>query len=854
MAITRAQQAKQMLQKGGRIGLKKGSDDKKAAATREARRTSQYTAPKRSTFSSEIEDEIFTPGPGGGNDRDEVRTLREGIDEDGRPTQSEITERQKQKYINQFTSKGKVPPGPNRKRRQRALNYLNRNMLIDYNRLINPPTKMLSPTGYPNYGIPNLYQGINEALESGRTLKEILETGNRIPVGLSGSYEANPIPDLDIDSIRELAAQQSKFGSLTGFQADALEDLRETINKRDDLINTGDTSDIFPDQETFRNPDNKVEDPCLGPNPPAYCFPKEEDPEDETPKRNLAGLTPRIGGGIFDFTEFAADGGRIGLRGGKDASKSDFKTPSAASQVSRADPRDVGFNVKDAQTSKQYGDGITPTDDSGRIVTPKEVKTTPKEKKSFNVKDFLKTTKKKTQPLRDFLFLRDLVTGNIPGAAKNLALQFAPISQTGIATPNLATGNIVYDERLGFIDATTGNPVDTTMPDARQIKTYSTEDVKNLLGIKDKPTAEKFVTDPVFGGPEFIDEKGQANIMDKFRENLLEQETKFPNKPFDVQRSAAKTLGISPTNRSLIPSDFLDEPGQAATQTPFEDVAEDIVREYDLAEGGIAGIDREEFLLGGIVKGLKKAVRGVKKIAKSPIGKVALLAAGAGYGGFGPLKGLFSGVKGAGFLKSMAVNKSLLGTADYMGGPTGILDLIKEYPMASIFGASALAGLATPKQDGFDLDSYYADGRLNPNAPLNTRIAGSEFDFYGGQRAADGGRIGYQEGSKEPVAKKTMPLLDMEGMEKDYRETGGFVPIGRMEKADDVPARLSKNEFVFTADAVRNAGDGDIDKGSEVMYNMMKNLEAGGEVSEESQGLDGARKMFQTSQRLEEVL
>jgi len=122
--------------------------------------------------------------------------------------------------------------------------------------------------------------------------------------------------------------------------------------------------------------------------------------------------------------------------------------------------------------------------------------------------------------------------------------------------------------------------------------------------------------------------------------------------------------------------------------------------------------------------------------------------------------------------------------------------------------------------------------------------------------AANGGlmRTGYQEGSKEPVAKKVMPLLDMDGQEKDYRETGGFVDMGRMEKADDVPARLSKNEFVFTADAVRNAGDGSVDKGAEVMYNMMKNLESGGEVSEESQGLEGAREMFKTSQRLEEVL
>ena len=94
-------------------------------------------------------------------------------------------------------------------------------------------------------------------------------------------------------------------------------------------------------------------------------------------------------------------------------------------------------------------------------------------------------------------------------------------------------------------------------------------------------------------------------------------------------------------------------------------------------------------------------------------------------------------------------------------------------------------------------------------------------------------------------------LMDLGGMEKDYREEGGFVPIGGKEKADDVPARLSKNEFVFTADAVRNAGNGDIDEGAQVMENVMRHLEAGGTVSPDSQGLEGAREMFQTSQRLE---
>ena len=61
--------------------------------------------------------------------------------------------------------------------------------------------------------------------------------------------------------------------------------------------------------------------------------------------------------------------------------------------------------------------------------------------------------------------------------------------------------------------------------------------------------------------------------------------------------------------------------------------------------------------------------------------------------------------------------------------------------------------------------------------------------------------------------------------ERDYRDKGGFVPVGIKEKADDVPAMLSKNEFVFTADAVRGAGNGSIEKGAQKMYDTMKRLE-----------------------------
>ena len=142
--------------------------------------------------------------------------------------------------------------------------------------------------------------------------------------------------------------------------------------------------------------------------------------------------------------------------------------------------------------------------------------------------------------------------------------------------------------------------------------------------------------------------------------------------------------------------------------------------------------------------------------------------------------------------------------------------------------------LENKDDDDFDIEEYYKMAGID--------IPENQYRFL-----AEGGDV-------EPVAKKTMPLLDMDGQEMDFRQEGGFVPIGRMEKADDVPARLSKNEFVFTADAVRNAGGGDVDKGAEVMYNTMKNLEAGGEVSEETQGLEGAKQMFQTSQRLGEVV
>ena len=80
---------------------------------------------------------------------------------------------------------------------------------------------------------------------------------------------------------------------------------------------------------------------------------------------------------------------------------------------------------------------------------------------------------------------------------------------------------------------------------------------------------------------------------------------------------------------------------------------------------------------------------------------------------------------------------------------------------------------------------------------------------------ANGGIMGYNMGGS------VLPR----GMEMDYRQ-GGFIPMGSKERADDVPARVSKNEFVMTADAVRAAGGGSVNQGAKKMYQLMNNLEA----------------------------
>ena len=342
---------------------------------------------------------------------------------------------------------------------------------------------------------------------------------------------------------------------------------------------------------------------------------------------------------------------------------------------------------------------------------------------------------------------------------------------------------------------------------------------------------------------------------------------------------------------SLVPDrGLLEVPGIPITPEQrqlIEDEQLGDIRDIMAADGGMIGggimdaAGRQQYFLGKLVK---KAKRAVKKIVKSPIGKIGLGALALKFGlPSGAKSGIMDFLFKQGTLGSGLTGKGMLALGGALSAAPLLFQQEEEQgeglsttgsvggnidpraytdPYKVLFPAFRAEG--SPKEgekgimkvasgpDMTDTLNELANQLFGKDLRLLTEeemdALRDEAERLTQKYMAEGGS------AKEPVAKKTMPLLDMGGKEMDLRAEGGFVPIGRMEKADDVPARLSKNEFVFTADAVRNAGDGDVDKGAEVMYNMMKNLEAGGDVSKESQGLEGARNMFQTSKRLEEVI
>jgi len=267
---------------------------------------------------------------------------------------------------------------------------------------------------------------------------------------------------------------------------------------------------------------------------------------------------------------------------------------------------------------------------------------------------------------------------------------------------------------------------------------------------------------------------------------------------------------------------------------------------------------RQLYGLGSIVK---KIGRAAKKVVKSDIGKAALLygataglgalgagaaRAGTGFGIFAPSNVLANLGTSYSAFKASPFGTKIFGqlTGSDVGGNIrsgGLLNFLKspKGAAAAIGATSLLGGMFTAKeQEDIEelresgdpeklknyLRRYYSN--LNPSADTDT------VESFVRANMARGGDTA-EENAMQASGIMNLPLNQNPAgvTELDLRETGGFIPpVGVKEKADDIPAMLSNNEFVFTADAVRGMGDGDVNRGAQRMYAMMKKLEDGGRV------------------------
>ena len=257
---------------------------------------------------------------------------------------------------------------------------------------------------------------------------------------------------------------------------------------------------------------------------------------------------------------------------------------------------------------------------------------------------------------------------------------------------------------------------------------------------------------------------------------------------------------------------------------------------------------RQMYGLGSLVKSItkpfKSVAKGVKSFAKSDLGKAAIFA-GLGMIPFGATgTSLFSRIGSSPLVSKILSSKALSKIGDVA------LDVGVGSLVAGGLDKFQRSQLPEPEmrimgRTEEELDQIEKDLRQNYK---NLGYTDAEIDLfveqnmkeYGRDMNAAGGRIGFAMGPDNPE-QNAMQASGIMGLplnqnpagvtELDLRETGGFIPpVGVKEKADDIPAMLSNNEFVFTADAVRGMGDGDVNKGAERMYSMMKQLENGGRV------------------------
>ena len=305
-------------------------------------------------------------------------------------------------------------------------------------------------------------------------------------------------------------------------------------------------------------------------------------------------------------------------------------------------------------------------------------------------------------------------------------------------------------------------------------------------------------------------------------EEEVEEDIPFTSPMANIEaiRDQAKAYYSDPTNSALY---FM--PPKSAVRSSFY-----------AADGGLADIPREGYRIGGgVMSMLGKAGDAMRNVTRNVVTRLSRMTDDVEI------------QTATDYAEDTGVSLDIFITPKSKKGKDTLDSLVEEGIMTV-----DESGTYMPKF-GYEDDAVMGMEKLKASGLLQEGDKFKRFDEGAGMGDYDMPYGGYEQLVETFGRQKKAEggLMDLGGFEKDYRE-GGFVPLGAEERADDVPARLSKNEFVFTADAVRNAGEGDIDKGAEVMQNMMDNLEAGGTISEESQGKENpAQEMFNQAQMLE---
>tara|TARA_B100001559_G_scaffold134279_1_gene112858 strand:+ start:718 stop:1758 length:1041 start_codon:yes stop_codon:yes gene_type:complete len=259
------------------------------------------------------------------------------------------------------------------------------------------------------------------------------------------------------------------------------------------------------------------------------------------------------------------------------------------------------------------------------------------------------------------------------------------------------------------------------------------------------------------------------------------------------------------------------------------------------ADGG-----RAQYGLGSLVKSIGKAVKGVVKGVKDNplLAAAALNFAPMAFGkspflGFGKLTGSIGTIPGFSNLLGLKEGADKMNALKVAGAGSVITGLLAGMEQQEGESNTDFANRQAEVRDQLNVQFkrlYPQEGNESDedyNIRINAMVEAADDSTIDVGNMADGGRVNRAMGSDEKVEMAAgiegLPInINSKGVkEVDLRETGGFIPpVGIKEKADDIPAMLSNNEFVFTADAVRAAGGGSVNKGAQRMYDLMKNLES----------------------------